>query len=189
MGEYIAGDIEKAEMKAILEKGMRSRWDDDSGLFVRYPGSDEMLNRDQCMFLIPLLHEVGLSDIALHLEKWHIKFKLPHWTDFWHNQDTWWGARFEVLDALADRISKTETSIVKNVGRLCWNEFKGGDHNKCAWKHLKKAYDPIRVMEIFGSRGPNTSEDDYPSLPTTPSINTWPPIYIPWRVVVPRYAR
>jgi hypothetical protein len=190
MMEYILGTISKEEMRMILKRGMESRWDEELGRFLRYPGSDEDLNRDQCMFLIPLLYEVGMDAIALHLLTWHLDYglKLPHWKDFWFNEDTFMGRMFEIGDAIADRIKPSETSLVKNYARLAWNEFKGGDHNKCAWGHLKKAYDIDRCLEIYFSRRPETGRDDYVNLPTTPSINTPPPIYIPAKKVVARYA-
>lgn len=190
MGEYILKRMGKPELKRILEKGMKTRWDDETGHFLRYPGSDEVLNRDQCMFLIPLLYEVDLPAIAIHLRTWHLDFNmtLPHWRDFWNNEDTWLGRVFEVGDALADRIKPSLTSIIKNVARLSWNEFKGGDYNKWAWVHLKASYDLNRALEIYYSRGPGTPKSDYDNLPTTPSINTPPPIYLPWREVLKRYA-
>jgi hypothetical protein len=190
MMEYILGTIDKVELKAILDKGMRSRWNEDLGRFMRYPGSEEDINRDQCMFLIPLLYEVGMDAIALHLLTWHLDYglKLPHWKDFWYNEQTWWGRRFETMDAMADRIRPRETSVVKNLARLSWNEFKGGDRNDCAWKHIKKAQDPNRCLEIYFSRRPATQEEDYDNLPTTPGIQTPPPIYIPGKKVMKLYA-
>lgn len=190
MGEYLNGTMDRVELKRILDKGMRSRWSEDLGRFLRYPGSNEDLNRDQCMFLIPLLYEVGLDAIAIHMRTWHLDFglTLPHWKDFWDCEETFWGSVFETGDAIADRIKPNLTSIVKNIARLSWNEAKGGDRNECAWKHLKKAYDIERALEIYYSRRPDTPKENYPNLPSTPSINTPPPIYLPWRVVIKKYA-
>lgn len=188
MMEYILGTMSKQELRRILRAGLVSRWDEETGHFLRYPGSDEVLNRDQCMFLIPLLFEMELGLLANHLLKWHLDYKAPHWKDFWFNEDTWLGSVFEIGDAIADRVSKRHTSIVKNVARLSWNEFKGGDRNDCAWKHLHKAYDLNRSLEIYFSRRPATQEKDYVNLPTTPSILTPPPIYIPARKVLAKYG-
>lgn len=190
MGEYINGTMSKQEMRSILKRGMESRWDGSTGHFIRYPGSDEVLNRDQCMFLVPLLFEADLPALALHLIQWHWGIMMPHWRDYIYNEQSWLGDRAECIDALMDRWGKHETSIIKNIGRLCWNEFKGAEKNRSAWYHISKAYygDPLRAVVVFGSRRPETHEDDYPNLPPTPSINTPPPIYQPWLSVVPKYA-
>jgi len=188
MGEYIAGSMDRNELRRILEKGLSSRITEHG--FLRYPGSNEYLNRDQVMFLIPLCYEVSLFESATIMRKKHMDFnlELPHWSDLFDNEDTWLGRMFEVGDALADRVNPRVTSIIKNVARLCWGEFKGSDHNSCAWKHLKAAMDPYRAIEIFGSRRPETWESKYDELPYPLSIESPSPIYLPWKGVVRHYV-
>jgi len=177
----------KSTINQILYKGLKARKVDDiSGRVKRYPGSNEELKRDQLDFLVPLMREVGLGKWATELVELYGGRLLPHWKDHFYNVNTFLGRMFECGDSISDWFSNSESSQMNNISRLLWASYHG-HRNNLAIKLFRKKIDPLRVVEIYGSRNPDTPQENYSKLPGMITVDSPPPIYLGWKSICKKY--
>jgi len=185
--EYLKGGPTKTQIREILEEVLDSRaLDWDAGRFYRYPGSNEELSKDQLDFLIPLMREVGMWEMAELIVANYGDTKLPHRKDHLLGRSTWLGRLFECIDSIVDWFSDSESSQMNNIARLLWSS-RNGHKNERAIKLFRKKLDPYRVIEIYTSRRPDTPADEYDKLPGVITYDSPPPLYIIAKPVVKKY--
>jgi len=159
--EYMNGSMSKSEIHDFLWCGFRTRLTRLS--FKRHATSTTPMKRDQLDWLIPLMREVGFGDIANVIVERDAGFLLPHQSDHFWNEDTFFGRVFESGDSISDWYSNSESSQMNNISRLLWASFHG-HKNETAVKLFKKKIDPWRVVVIYGARRPESQESQYDEI-------------------------
>lgn len=196
--EKMCGTMGDDEINLILEKGIGNRFDGD--VFLRYPGADTPMKRDQLDYFVPLLRLMGRDSLANHLVKKYGGTLLPHHKDHLYNEDTWLGRRADELDAWIDTFGDgSMPSLMNNIARYVYSAYMG-EPRKRAVRIFKRRWDPHFVMVVYGARTPETEAgkkgDELVAIRKKvyaqavkygPGINTPPPIYQNWDILFRRY--
>lgn len=198
LGQWFTNQMGTREIKAILSRGIESRWD---GLtFERYPGADTPMKRDQLDYFVPLLRLTGRNNLADALVEEYGGTLLPHHRNHLYARNTWLGRRVDELDAWVDGIGDgSMPSLMNNIARYVMASNRGVPLRR-AVKLFKERWDPWFVMVVYGARTPETEAGKkgeelvqirwkvyQDAMTYGASMVTPPPIYLGWDKVFRRY--
>ena len=190
--------IGKREIREILGRGIESRWDGLS--FVRHPGADTPMKRDQLDYFVPLLRMHNKGKLADILVEEYGGYLLPHHRDHLYARNTWLGRRADELDAWVDGIGEgSMPSLMNNIARYVVHSARGCRRRR-AVSLFKERWDPWFVMVVYGARRPETEAGKkgeelvqvrwkvyQDAMTYGASISTPPPIYLGYDKIFRRY--
>ena len=203
MQEYLNGKISRRSLKDLLLEGFTLRVilnpDGSYEEFLRYPGSNTPMKRDQLDFFVPLLREAGLGTFANWLVKKYGGILMPHHKDHLYDRCTWLGRMFEVGASLVDWFSNSESGQLNNLARLVWASYRNAP-NHLAVSLFRRKIDPWYAMVVYGARRPEDGAGkkgrEYRAIMDRIYVNAInkgaskespPPIYQGWDLIFDEY--